>query len=119
MPKPFGVVWHSLVSSAAMIGRAIGHGFAVARDFIARGLLKLGVRPNTLTLTGMVVTGLAGVAYAIGAGRRFAWSLDPSLRFGRLVSTMAAVTRRVNGTLATLSHCLRTTAGSPIPACWS
>jgi len=59
-----------------MFGRAIGLGIATARDFLARGLVKLKVQPNTLTLLGMVLTGLAGVAYAIGAGNRFAWSLD-------------------------------------------
>ena len=61
-----------------MIGRAIGAGFSFARDRVATGLIRLGVSPNALTLTGMVLTGGAGVCYAIGAGSRFAWSLDPA-----------------------------------------
>ena len=60
-----------------MIGRVIGNGFSTARDFIARGLVKAGVSPNTLTLMGMALTGAAGVCYAIGAGARFAWTLNP------------------------------------------
>ncbi|MCK4601337.1 MAG: CDP-alcohol phosphatidyltransferase family protein, partial [Phycisphaerae bacterium] len=58
-------------------GRAIGNGFVAARDFVARGLIKVGVSPNALTLTGMAITAAAGVCYAIGAGSRFAWTLNP------------------------------------------
>ncbi len=58
-----------------MIGRAIGFGFASARDFVARGLIALGVSPNALTLTGAAMTAVAGVCYALGASGRFAWSL--------------------------------------------
>ena len=61
-----------------MIGRAIGFGFCTARDAVARGLIVMKVSPNALTLTGMVITAAAGVCYAIGAGRDFAWSLQPS-----------------------------------------
>ena len=63
-----------------MIGRAIGKGFSTARDFVARGLIKVGVTPNMLTLTGMAITAAAGVCYAVGAGDGFAWSLDPHSR---------------------------------------
>lgn len=61
----------------AMIGRVIGNGFSTARDFIASGLIKIGVSPNALTLTGMAITAAAGLCYAIGAGSRFAWTLNP------------------------------------------
>ena len=60
-----------------MIGKAIGLGFITARDFLARGLIKLRVTPNMLTLLGAVLTISAGVCYAIGAGRRFALSFNP------------------------------------------
>jgi CDP-diacylglycerol--glycerol-3-phosphate 3-phosphatidyltransferase len=60
-----------------MIGRAIGFGFVAARDFIARGLVGIGISPNALTLTGMVLTFGAGVCYALGAGSgRAAWDLS-------------------------------------------
>ena len=36
-----------------MIGRAIGGGFVAARDFLARGLVRIGATPNTLTLAGL------------------------------------------------------------------
>lgn len=55
-----------------MIGRAFGTGVSAARDAIARILVRLGVTPNALTLTGMVLTGAAGICYALGAGSRFA-----------------------------------------------
>ena len=58
-----------------MIGRAVGYSFATTRDFLARGLVTLGVTPNMLTLAGMVITAAAGVCYAIGASDGFAWSL--------------------------------------------
>ena len=61
-----------------MLGRAIGFGFSTARDHVARFLIRLGVRPNTLTLTGMVLTGAAGLCYALGAGRQFGWGLSPA-----------------------------------------
>jgi phosphatidylglycerophosphate synthase len=61
-----------------MIGRAIGTGISSLRDAVARRLLRLGVTPNMLTLAGMVLTGAAGVCYALGATSRFALSLDPS-----------------------------------------
>lgn len=61
-----------------MIGSAIAKAFAGMRDATARGLVRLGVAPNTLTLTGMVLTLGAGACYAFGSGGRFAWSLDPA-----------------------------------------
>ncbi len=60
-----------------MLGKAIGTGFAAARDAIAGGLVRLGVTPNGLTLAGMVITAGGGVCYALGAGSEFAWSFDP------------------------------------------
>jgi CDP-diacylglycerol--glycerol-3-phosphate 3-phosphatidyltransferase len=51
-------------------------GFCTARDFLARGLIRLRVSPNALTMTGMVITAAAGVCYAVGADRKFAWSLQ-------------------------------------------
>jgi phosphatidylglycerophosphate synthase len=59
------------------IGRAIGFGFCVARDAVARFLIRFGVAPNTLTLTGAALTAGAGVCYAIGAGTPMGWSIDP------------------------------------------
>ncbi|MCD6304519.1 MAG: CDP-alcohol phosphatidyltransferase family protein, partial [Planctomycetes bacterium] len=62
-----------------MIGRAIGAAVAALRDLIARGLVRAGVTPNALTVTGMVLTAAAGACYALGAGsERFAWSFGPA-----------------------------------------
>lgn len=51
-----------------MIGRSIGAFFVWARDHVARFLIRLRVTPNMLTLTGMVLTALAGACYAVGSG---------------------------------------------------
>jgi len=61
-----------------MIGRAIGSGFAAARDLVARGLVRAGVTPNMLTVIGMGFTTAAAVCYAIGADDPFGWSLNPT-----------------------------------------
>jgi len=61
-----------------MIGRAVGTSVAGLRDIVARALVRTGIPPNALTLLGMVFTAAAGVGYALGAGAKFAWSLDPS-----------------------------------------
>ena len=72
-----------------MIGRSIGSAFLTARDFIARGLVRVGVSPNTLTLTGMGITGVAGVCYALGAESHFAWTLNPRSRNAYLLVAFA------------------------------
>jgi CDP-diacylglycerol--glycerol-3-phosphate 3-phosphatidyltransferase len=59
-----------------MIGKAVGAAFVLARDAVARVLLRLRVHPHALTLTGMVITAGAGVCYAIGASAPPAWSFD-------------------------------------------
>ncbi len=61
-----------------MIGRATSRVVSAARDALARGLVRVGVTPNMLTLTGMVLTAGAGLCYALGAASRFALSFDPS-----------------------------------------
>ncbi len=61
-----------------MIGRLVGKFFSTSRDAIARGLVKLRITPNALTLTGMLITLASGVCFAIGATRDFAMSLDPA-----------------------------------------
>ncbi|MFP4053788.1 MAG: CDP-alcohol phosphatidyltransferase family protein [Phycisphaerae bacterium] len=60
-----------------MIGRGIGWGFATARDALARGLVKLRVTPNMLSVAGMLFTAAAGVCFALGGGSGFGWSLEP------------------------------------------
>jgi CDP-diacylglycerol--glycerol-3-phosphate 3-phosphatidyltransferase len=57
-----------------MIGRAVGWFFSTSRDAVARGLVRVGVTPNALTMLGMAFTIGAGVCYALGAGAAFGWS---------------------------------------------
>ncbi len=65
-----------------MIGRAIGGGFAATRDMLARGLVAIGVTPNTLTLIGAALTAGAGVCLGFGAGQSPGLSLDPAADAG-------------------------------------
>jgi len=60
-----------------MLGRAVAFGFSTARDFVARGLIRIGVTPNVVTLAGLAFTACAGVCFAIGAHRPLGWTLDP------------------------------------------
>jgi phosphatidylglycerophosphate synthase len=56
-----------------MIGKSIAWFFCNSRDLIARGLIRLGVTPNMITLTGCVLTMLTGFCLAMGvaSGERF------------------------------------------------
>lgn len=56
----------------------MGYFFSTARDGIARGLIRIGVRPNWLTTLGAVLTFAAGVCYALGIPKKLGWSLDPT-----------------------------------------
>jgi len=60
-----------------MIGTAIGAGIGRLRDAIARGLVRVGVGPNALTVAGLLFTVAAGACLALGAGARAAWTLRP------------------------------------------
>lgn len=62
-----------------MISGPIGRFVAHLRDRVARGLLRVGVRPNHVTIAGMVMTVAAGVA--IAAGRAW-WPLAFALVLG-------------------------------------
>ncbi|HHH76211.1 MAG TPA: CDP-alcohol phosphatidyltransferase family protein [Phycisphaerae bacterium] len=56
-----------------MIGKTIGFGFATARNIIARGLVRIGVTPNMLSVLGMLLMVCAGVCYALGASHNNAF----------------------------------------------
>ena len=81
---------------------------AAFRDMVARGLIRLGVLPNTLTLLGMLFTGAAGICYAIGARSSFALSLDPSapanayLLLAGLAMVLASFCDMLDGAVARL-----------------
>jgi len=55
-----------------MITRLIGLAFSLTRDFIARGMIKVGITPNMLTVAGLVPPAIAGYLVARG---KFAWAL--------------------------------------------
>jgi len=59
-----------------MIGIAIGKGFSAVRDALARGLVKLGVSPNVLTVFGAVCNLAAGACLALGSATSFSWTLN-------------------------------------------
>jgi len=78
-----------------MIGRGVGFGFSTARDAIARGLVKVGVTPNALTLAGAAVTAGAGVFYALGAGRDYSF-----LVWGAVLLIVASACDMLDGAVA-------------------
>jgi CDP-diacylglycerol--glycerol-3-phosphate 3-phosphatidyltransferase len=59
-----------------MISRQIGRFFGFFRDQAARGLLRIGVRPNMLTVLGMMLTVGAGVATAAGRAYWGPWAVS-------------------------------------------
>ncbi len=54
----------------AIFSRLIGQNIARLRDIIAASLIKLGVKPNTLTLLGLIVTAWGAFFLALGSGDR-------------------------------------------------
>ena len=52
------------------LSKWIGLGFTISRDALAKRLLRLGLGPNTLTITGLVLTAAAAVCLAQGAGAK-------------------------------------------------
>ncbi|HDY65327.1 MAG TPA: CDP-alcohol phosphatidyltransferase family protein [Phycisphaerae bacterium] len=93
-----------------MIGRGIGWCFATAREWVARGLVSLGVTPNELTVFGTLMMIPAGVCYALGAGQSFAWSLDPRgssgafLLLGGVLIIASSACDMLDGAVARLSN---------------
>jgi len=60
-----------------MVGNPIVWAIVTARDGIARGLARIGVTPNMLSVFGLGMTVVAGVALALGAGAPPGWRFDP------------------------------------------
>lgn len=90
-----------------MIGRAIGFGFITARDFVARCLLRVHVTPNMLTLLGMVITGGAGVCFALGSGSRF-YAKEPHngyLYLAAWLIILSSACDMLDGAVARIGNC--------------
>ena len=93
-----------------MIGGAIGSSFARARDAIARGLIRLRVAPNALTVVGAFVMAGAAICYALGSGGAFAWSLTPGeapnawLLLAGLLLLLASACDLLDGAVARLGN---------------
>ena len=72
---PAGNDFHQLRESGMRAGssKSIGTGFVVARNALARGLIRLGVRPNHLSVAGFVANCAAAACLVIGAGCHAPW----------------------------------------------
>jgi phosphatidylglycerophosphate synthase len=79
-----------------MISNLIGRLFSFLRDALAAGLVRLGVRPNLLTVLGMLLTVGAGVALASGPAFWRTWAV------GLLVA--AGACDLLDGAVAKLGH---------------
>lgn len=76
-----------------MIGRAIGSGVGRLRDGAARGLLRLGLRPNQITVFGCLVTVAAGALVVLGR-----------LRLGGVVLIAASACDVLDGAVARVGN---------------
>jgi CDP-diacylglycerol--glycerol-3-phosphate 3-phosphatidyltransferase len=65
-----------------MIGKAIGSGFAWARDNVAKGLIRARVHPNAITIFGTVVMLGVGVLLAASVAASTAWDGSDTRRPG-------------------------------------
>ena len=94
-----------------MIGRVIGNVFGSWRDAITRGLVRVGVKPNHLSLIGMVITFAAGICYALGAGDRFSWRFSYAqgasiwLALGGVLIVLASACDILDGAVARAARC--------------
>jgi len=59
-----------------MISKLIGIGVGGARDRVARGLIRVGLRPNHITVLGMFFTIGAGIAIAAGRDHWRPWAVS-------------------------------------------
>jgi CDP-diacylglycerol--glycerol-3-phosphate 3-phosphatidyltransferase len=59
-----------------MISEQIDHLVSPCRDALARGLIRVGLRPNHVTVVGMLLTVGAGVAIAAGEAHWRAWAVS-------------------------------------------
>ncbi len=92
-----------------MIGKAVGSLFASARTQVASALLRTRITPNMLSVAGMLITLGAGVCYALGAARPFAWSVrvdGPNcyLALGAAGLILAAACDMLDGAVARLGN---------------
>ena len=89
-----------------MIGRSIGTGFIIARDAVARVLIRLKVTPNMLTLAGMAFTALAGICYAASSGcRHFADPFGAYLHAAAWLLILASACDMLDGAVARIGKC--------------
>jgi len=79
-----------------MVSEHIGHFFSVCRDAVARTLLRVGLRPNHMTVLGMLFTVAAGVAVA--SGREYWRPMAIGFLFG------AGACDILDGAMATLGN---------------
>ena len=96
------------IHRSAVFSRLFGNNIARARQQVARGLIKLNVGPNTLTLLGLIVTLSAAVFLALGAGDEIGNSSAPQHSwFGfisGLILILASACDMLDGAVARLTQ---------------
>lgn len=75
-----------------MITLKIGLGVAKGRDLVARGLIRLGIKPNTITFMGLVVNAFAALLFGSG-----------QFLIGGIVMVLASPSDMLDGAVAKLS----------------
>jgi len=95
-PRPFTAVTAPSAQGERATGtRLIGGFFAWLRDRIARGLLRIGLGPNTITFVGLLFSAAAGVSFALRL-----WGF----RLAALFIVAAGACDMLDGAVAKLGH---------------
>ncbi len=95
-PRPFTAVTAPSAQEERATGtRLIGGFFAWLRDRIARGLLRIGLGPNTITFVGLLFSAAAGVSFALRL-----WGF----RLAALFIVAAGACDMLDGAVAKLGH---------------
>ena len=97
---------------SAVFSRLFGKNIARARQLVARGLIKLNIAPNALTLVGLILTLCAAFFLARGAGDKIGNPVSPQHSWGGfiagLILILAAACDMLDGAVArTTKKCSR------------
>ncbi|MCP4710382.1 MAG: CDP-alcohol phosphatidyltransferase family protein [Planctomycetes bacterium] len=93
---------------SAVFSRLFGNNIARARQQVARGLIKLNIKPNTLTILGLIVTLSAAYFLTLGAGDKVGHSSNPQHSWcgfiAGLILILASACDMLDGAVARLTQ---------------
>ena len=72
-----------------LIGKTVEQAFLAAFNPLVEGLIRAGIRPNTITTVGTLLVLISGAAYALGA-----------IRWGGLLLLLSGIVDTLDGAVA-------------------